>query len=147
MTEFFITRYASTAFPMARYLKENYPQVEEAVAIHAYFSGEGKYQDKIIPFKGHYTSSEFFKIFDFELIGADPEHVLDEPYSVVMREELARKFFGDEDPIGKTILVDTIKEFTKKHISNMRFWLQTIRWIKIFQVTGKKSLKIMPILF
>ena len=112
MTEFFITRYASTAFPMAGYLKENYPQVEEAVAIHGYFNNEGKYRDKIIPFKGHYTNSDFFKIFDFELIGADPEHVLDEPYSVVMREELARKFFGDEDPIGKTILVDSTKEFT-----------------------------------
>jgi len=44
MTEFFITRYASTAFPMAQYLKENYPQIEEAVAIHSNFSGEGKYQ-------------------------------------------------------------------------------------------------------
>jgi putative ABC transport system permease protein len=110
-SEFVINRYASTAFPMAGYLRENYAQVEEAVAIHANFSYEGKYQDKIIPFGGYYTGSEFFRIFDFELTGADPEHVLDEPNSVVMREELARKFFGDEDPIGKTILVDTTKEF------------------------------------
>lgn len=112
VSEFIITKYASTTFPMAGYLKDNYPVVEEAAAIHGYFNNEGKYGDKIIPFEGHYTNSDFFKIFDFELVGGDPENVLDEPYSMVMREEVARKFFGDEDPIGKTIMVDTTKEYT-----------------------------------
>ena len=112
MSEFVVTQYATTTYPMAGYLKENYPVVEEAVVIHGYYSNEGKYEDKIIPFEGYYTGSDFFRVFDFEFVGADPEHALDEPYSIVMREEVARKFFGDEDPIGKIITVDTIKEFT-----------------------------------
>ncbi len=112
MSEFVVTRFASTAFPMATYLEDNYPVVEEAVAIHGSFSNEGKYNDKIISFSGYYTGSDFFNIFDFELVGGNPEHALDEPYSIIMREETARKFFGEEDPVGKTILVDTTKEFT-----------------------------------
>lgn len=112
MSEFLVTRIAATAYPMAEYLKDNYPAVEQAVAIHGYYSNEGKFKDKIIPFEGFYTSSDFFRIFDFELIGGDPEHLLDEPYSMVMREEVAKKFFGEENPIGQIITVDTTKEFT-----------------------------------
>ncbi|KPK84810.1 MAG: hypothetical protein AMS27_08975 [Bacteroides sp. SM23_62_1] len=112
VTDFIVTEYASTAYPIAGYLKDNYPAVEEAVAIKGYYSNEGKYRDKIIPFEGYYTSSDFFRIFDFELTGGNREHLLDEPYTMVMREEIARKFFGDEDPVGQIITVDTTKEFT-----------------------------------
>jgi len=112
MSDFVVTQFACTAYPMAEYLKSNYPMVEEAVTIHGYYNSEGKYKDKIIPIKGLYTNSDFFRVFDFELVGGDPEHALDEPYSMVIREEVARKFFGEEDAIGKTISVDTTKEYT-----------------------------------
>ena len=123
-----VTKFASTAFPMARYLRENYPVVENAVTIHIGFNGDAKYGDKIIPLSGLYTETAFFRIFGFELISDDPEHVLDEPYSMVMREEVAAKYFGYEDPLGKVISLDTLGEFTvrgivkeKKEKSHIRF--------------------------
>jgi putative ABC transport system permease protein len=45
----------------------------------------------------------FFDVFTFPLLQGDPETVLKEKYSVVITEDIAVKYFGDEDPIGKTM--------------------------------------------
>ncbi len=50
-----------------------------------------------------FADSTFFEIFSFEFIAGDPESVLDEPYSLVITERTAKKFFGDENPIGKML--------------------------------------------
>jgi len=112
MSEEIFTHYASTAFPLGGYMKDNFPVVENSVTIYNGFNGDAKYGDKIIHCDGLYTNSEFFRIFGFELISDDPDHVLDEPYTMVMREEIAKKYFGEENPLGKVISLDTIGEFT-----------------------------------
>ncbi len=112
MSDEIVTTFASTAFPIGGYMKNNYPVVENAVTIYNGFKGDAKYGDKIIQCSGLYTGSEFFKLFGYELVSNDPDHVLDEPYTMVMREEVAKKYFGGENPLGKTISLDTIGEFT-----------------------------------
>jgi len=112
MSEEIFTTFASTAFPVGKYLKDNYPVVENSVTIYNGFNGDAKYEDKIIHCSGLYTDSEFFRIFGFELNSNDPDHVLDEPYTMVMREEVAEKYFGEENPLGKSISLDTLGEFT-----------------------------------
>ena len=44
-----------------------------------------------------------FDVFSFNLIIGEPEAVLKEPHSIVGAASVARKYFGDENPIGKTI--------------------------------------------
>jgi putative ABC transport system permease protein len=49
------------------------------------------------------TDSDFFELFDFPLIRGDRKTVLSEPRSIVLTASSAKKYFGNEDPIGKTI--------------------------------------------
>ncbi len=49
---------------------------------------------------------ELFKMFSFPLIKGDAENALAGPHGIVMGEALARKYFGAEDPLGKTVNVD-----------------------------------------
>lgn len=55
--------------------------------------------------KGMFADSNFFEIFDFEIISGDPNPIRD-PKSIALSESVAKKLYGDEDPIGKTYLVD-----------------------------------------
>jgi putative ABC transport system permease protein len=48
-----------------------------------------------------YTDSAFFDIFSFPLLSGNPGNALSEPYQVVLTRSLARKIFGNSDPIGK----------------------------------------------
>jgi len=50
-----------------------------------------------------YADSTFFDVFSFRLQKGDSQQVLAKPYSLVLTESLAQKYFGQEDPIGKTL--------------------------------------------
>ncbi len=52
------------------------------------------------------VDSNFFNFFGFKLIKGNPAQVLQSPSQVVLSEDMAVKYFGKSDPIGKTILVD-----------------------------------------
>jgi len=49
---------------------------------------------------------EFFDVFSFPVISGNPEKALSEPFSVLITQEMTEKYFGGEDPVGKTLLVD-----------------------------------------
>ena len=51
----------------------------------------------------YYTDATFFQMFSFPLIAGDPAHALSKPGTVVLSQSIARKYFGHEDPIGKTL--------------------------------------------
>jgi len=53
-----------------------------------------------------FADSTFFDIFSFKLIKGDPKTVLTEPRSIVFTESAAKKYFGNEDPVGKTLKVE-----------------------------------------
>ena len=50
-----------------------------------------------------FVDSDYFKLFSYTWLAGNPEEVLIGPNSVVISEGLAQKYFGDEDPIGKTL--------------------------------------------
>jgi putative ABC transport system permease protein len=52
-----------------------------------------------------WADSAFFQIFSFKLLKGDPRTALKEPFSVVMSESTAKKYFGKADPMGQTILI------------------------------------------
>jgi putative ABC transport system permease protein len=49
------------------------------------------------------ADSTVFDIFDFEFITGNPENALDRPFTMVITESTARKYFGDENPVGKSL--------------------------------------------
>jgi putative ABC transport system permease protein len=52
-----------------------------------------------------FIDPEFFKIFSFPLISGDPETAVKEPFSMLITQKVAKKYFGNENPVGKKINV------------------------------------------
>ena len=52
------------------------------------------------------VDSNFFSFFGFKLISGDPAQVLRTHDRIVLTEDLAKKYFGNQDPIGKTMILD-----------------------------------------
>jgi putative ABC transport system permease protein len=107
-----LSKYASTSWPLAKELKDNYPFVEEAAAINNRYNEEGTYDNKRFTVSSIFATPSFFKIFDFKLKDNVKSNPLDEPNSIVLTEELASKFFGDNDPTGKTIIFERLGNLT-----------------------------------
>ena len=53
------------------------------------------------------VDSNFFAFFGFSLLKGDPNKVLRSPNELVLTQKLAKKYFGNQDPIGKTMVVDS----------------------------------------
>jgi len=94
-----------TSAPLAEALQNEFPEVENVSRImlrnqHSVAIGDQTFiEDQWL-----YADSTFFDVFSFELIEGDPRKVLTEPRALVLTESTARKWFGDENPIGKTII-------------------------------------------
>ena len=66
--------------------------------------------------KFFYADSAFFSVFSFPLISGDPEKVLNTPDKMVITQTTAKKYFGNENPIGQTVKVG-VKDFTVSGIA------------------------------
>jgi putative ABC transport system permease protein len=56
--------------------------------------------------KGWFVESSFFQVFPLKFIKGDPATALTAPRTVVLSEDLAKRYFGNTDPIGRTISID-----------------------------------------
>jgi len=103
---------ASNLIPMGPTLKENYPQIEYAGRVCKPFSQPTvRYGDKIFKEENIYKADmEIFSIFRIPFLYGDPNTALDHPNTAVLTETFSKKYFGDEDPLGKTIQINT-KDF------------------------------------
>ncbi|HLZ86818.1 MAG TPA: ABC transporter permease [Puia sp.] len=59
-----------------------------------------------------FTEPAFFDIFDFPLLRGDKRTALQNPNSAILTESLAKKYFGDTDPMGRTIRINNSIDFT-----------------------------------
>lgn len=91
----------STA-PLAPTLVAEFPEVLDAVRFSPTVIRSFKYQDKqFFEDSVFYVGQSFFNIFSFELIEGDPETALEVPFTMVLTEDTAKKYFGEESPVGK----------------------------------------------
>jgi putative ABC transport system permease protein len=97
--------YFQITYALGPALKAGYPEVEEACRVWLWYGSHIKYKDKIYAERNIYLADpSFFKIFSFPFIKGNPETALLDKYSIVLTEEMVRKYFGDEeDPIGKVL--------------------------------------------
>jgi putative ABC transport system permease protein len=58
------------------------------------------------------TDPSFFQVFTFPLLKGDPRTALSDPWSVVITQRAAEKYFGDEDPLGKQLTYENTHVFT-----------------------------------
>jgi putative ABC transport system permease protein len=101
---------SSQPFPVAQALITDYSQLIEQTVRFFNFQESShtlQYKDiKINEKRTFFADSSLFKIFDFQLEKGNPDKVLSEINSIVLSKELARKYFGEEDPMGKIIKYD-----------------------------------------
>jgi putative ABC transport system permease protein len=55
-----------------------------------------------------YADTSWFSVFDYEFIKGNPAAFNSQPYNLVLTEPMAKKYFGNTDPVGKFIRIDTI---------------------------------------
>ncbi|UCE65861.1 MAG: ABC transporter permease [Candidatus Zixiibacteriota bacterium] len=82
------------------------------------------------------TEQPFFNIFSFPFIYGNPENALSNPNEIVITEQIARKYFGEEDPLGKILVADnnyqlTVSGVMKDFPKNSSFKCDIIASLKI----------------
>ncbi|PKP33879.1 MAG: hypothetical protein CVU00_09505 [Bacteroidetes bacterium HGW-Bacteroidetes-17] len=96
--------FAITSVPLGPAFKVEYPEVEEFVRL---FGDDGMlieidenkyYEDRLF-----WADSTIFNVFTHEFIYGDPMNALTEPNTCVINETLARKYFGNNNPMGEVI--------------------------------------------
>jgi len=98
---------AFTPGPVAEALRMEFPEIEDVVRVGpggrmTLKRGDESFFESNILF----VDPGFFSMFSFKMAAGSPETALAEPYSMVMSEAAAIKYFGDEDPIGKVLTLD-----------------------------------------
>ena len=118
-----ITNYAIIPNSYADVMAADYPEVVRSVRVFgnpnnetivSYIDKQG--EKKIFEEKDFIAAdSNFFEMFTIPLTVGDPESALSGAQSLVITEETAFKYFGSEEPIGKTLITD-FGEFTVKGV-------------------------------
>lgn len=100
-----VQRYGVTVPAMGPELLNNYPEVVAMVRLYrvlgqVVFEIDGQnFQER----NWYSTDSNFFEVFDFEFLHGDKATALGQPHSLVLTESMAKKYFGDRNPVGEVI--------------------------------------------
>ncbi len=102
-----------TPHPLGPALTEEIPEIVDATR---YVWSGGllfRYGEKaFFEYDVRAVDPSFFQMFTFPLIKGDKERALDSPYSLIINEDIAEKYFGQEEPLGKVITINNTHEFT-----------------------------------
>ena len=90
--------------PMAQVLKDEFPEVENAVrfrqrGIYVFRYGDNTFKEMRVS----YVDPSFFDVFSIPLLKGNPDTALVDPNTLILSRNTAQKYFGDEDPVGKTL--------------------------------------------
>lgn len=99
--------WASSSFGYGSAMKENLAGIEDYTRVVSWYQPEQIVKYGELTLRENqiaYADPGFFRLFDFELVKGDKATCLSMPRQVVITERIARKYFQDEDPIGKILI-------------------------------------------
>ncbi len=103
---------AVTAAPLRTALMQDYPEVEAVTRIRNFGFPVLRYEDKVFSEeKFYWVDSTFFDVFTGNFINGNPKTALTQPLSVVLTEKMAKKYFGNDDPMGKLLNMDNRRDY------------------------------------
>src|SRR5436189_930510 len=106
----------NTPAPMADAMKQEFPEISETARIMKLFAEDktllqykdaGGSQKSFYETRGYLADPTFFKLFTYHFAEGNPATSLDQPNSIVLSEDIARKFFGAESALNKVIHVNS----------------------------------------
>ncbi|MDB5024712.1 MAG: FtsX-like permease family protein [Mucilaginibacter sp.] len=101
---------SSIAPPFGPLLQTAFPDIQKMTRVLPSGVTVLHYKDKLFNEKNAFFADEnFFDVFSLNVLRGDRRTALNDPYNIMLTEEIAKKYFGDQDPINKTILLDNIK--------------------------------------
>ncbi len=104
----------ATYAPLAQGLKSDYPEIKDATRVSFYWgylaltAGNKKYNET----KTIFADPNFFSLFSFPLINGNANNCLESPNSILLSASTAKKYFGEDDALGKQIKIGNKRVFT-----------------------------------
>lgn len=103
---------AKSSLPAAQILRTQFPEVEANTSIGYEASYNMRYKDKVFREHSAYTAdSNYFKVFAHQLLKGNAHTALSMPYQLVITEATAKRYSGEEEPIGKQLMVNDTVSF------------------------------------
>jgi putative ABC transport system permease protein len=102
------SKYASTSIKTGKLIREKMTGIEEVAIVRNDFLQDAKVGDHILPINGFWAEPSLFRILTLPMLEGNPDLALQDPYSIVLTETAAKKLFGNESGLGKTIRCETI---------------------------------------
>jgi putative ABC transport system permease protein len=102
-----------TPHPSGPVWKEKIPEIKEQTRLNRLPRLLFRQEDKVF-FESSIAAADsgLLKMFTFPLVAGDPLTALSSPHSIVLTEKLSGKYFGDTNPIGKTLILENKYQFT-----------------------------------
>ncbi|WP_433902377.1 ABC transporter permease [Sphingobacterium puteale] len=98
--------FGSIIAPVGSFAKREIPEVKDAVRIFRIGDAAIKYKDKRFREKNFaFVDPSYFSVFDFPLIQGNQKQPFSDNNSVVLTETTARRYFGNENPIGRAVIL------------------------------------------
>ncbi|MCJ7680150.1 MAG: ABC transporter permease, partial [Candidatus Aminicenantes bacterium] len=105
------TKFTANPLALAAAFKEQYPEVRR-ISRYGSRTWLFKHGDQILSERGGLVDDDFLRIFSYPLLKGTPETVFNSRDSIVLSEKAVARYFGTEDPIGKTLLINNDTELT-----------------------------------
>lgn len=100
----------TNGWPVGYTLADQFPEVEEVVYLRSNEGLSFNYKAAYVDEQVRVAGPTFFRVFDFPLIAGDPTTALSKPYSIVLTERMAEKYFPGEEALGKILTAnDTVQ--------------------------------------
>lgn len=101
-------KFASSPLPLRNSVAG---EAEATVQLYPALNGKAGGGDKTLPVNGCFTDPSFFTVFGFTLAKGNMATALQSPNSMVLSHEMAQRFFGKADPIGKIITTEALGSY------------------------------------
>jgi ABC-type antimicrobial peptide transport system permease subunit len=135
----------SLPLPLSDALRKEIPEIEyvaetDWIDAHGLMVGKKKFVRE-----GAIAGADFLKILQYPLLKGNAANVLEDPYSIVLTESMAKALFGDADPMNQLVIFDNennlkvtgvLKDLPKnsslyfEFIVPFSYWEQTSSWVK-----------------
>lgn len=99
----------ANGWPIGALLKKDYPEVESIIYLRNGSDLVINHEGKRFEQKLYFASEDFFRMFSFPLKEGNPAEALSQPNTVVISESMEKKYFGEQEALGKTLtFADTL---------------------------------------
>jgi len=95
---------STVAPPFGYYLPTDFPEIEKMTRLLNSGTTPLRYKDKLINEPNvYFADGNLFDVFTVDVLKGNPKTALNDPFSIMLTEETAKKYFGNEDPINKVL--------------------------------------------